>query len=150
MDHRGPVCTEHFYMIITINTHPNESATPVGLVDVPPTLLDYLGVPIPSSMHGFSLRGMMQNERSSHSRPPVFIETWQNEPKTIERELNRIAVIHQSHKLILDVKWNVYSLFDLARDPREKHNLLANPTLQSQKKFRELGGYLLGWRDIQR
>ena len=131
-------------------TQPTESHAPVGLVDIPPTLLDYLGLPIPPSMHGFSLRGTMQNEKGSLPRPPVFIETWQNEPKTIERELNRIAVIHGSHKLILDVKWNVFSLFDLGRDPREKHDLLQKPTRRSQQKLRELGGYLLGWQDIQR
>jgi len=120
--------------------------TPVGLIDLAPTLLDYVGVDIPPTMQGFSLRGMLEGEKTA--RPPVFIETWQNEPMSLDRELNRIAVVDDHHKLILDLDWNVFSLFDLRTDPREKHNLLQEHPDQVYRRFQQLGGYLLGWRDI--
>ncbi len=120
--------------------------TPVGLIDLAPTLLDYVGVEIPPTMHGFSLRGLLEGEKTP--RPPVFIETWQNEPMSLDRELNRIAVIEGHHKLILDLDWNVFSLFDLRADPREKHNLLQESPDHIYRRFQQLGGYLLGWRDI--
>ena len=120
--------------------------TPVGLIDIAPTLLDFVGIDIPPSMQGFSLRGLMEGTQAS--RPPVFIETWQNEPLSLARELNRIAVVDGHHKLILDLDWNLFSLFDLRSDPREKHNLLQEQPDQSHRRFQQLGGYLLGWRDI--
>ena len=131
-------------------TEVTEVSTPVGLMDIAPTLLDYLGIPIPNSMHGFSLRGMMQGEPGSQQRPPVFMQTWQNEPKTQRRELDKLAVVKGHYKLILDARWNVFSLFDLDDDPDEQINLLEDWTEQTHEKFLELGGYLLGWRDIPR
>jgi arylsulfatase A-like enzyme len=132
------------------DTEPKEINTPVGLIDIAPTLLDYLGVPIPNTIHGFSLRPLIEGEPRRRQRPPVFLQTWQNEPKSLEREIDRIAVVHGRHKLLLDLRWNVYSLFDLYADPREKRNLLEVPSPGSDEKFLKLGGYLLGWRDIQR
>ena len=124
---------------------------PVGLIDIAPTLLDYLGVPIPGSMQGFTLRPLLEHAPGDWQRPPVFMQTWQNLPRSIEREVEFIGVTDGHHKLIWNLKLNAYSLYDLDADPGERRSLIEEspPPPGTWEKFRELGGYLLGWWDLQ-
>jgi arylsulfatase A-like enzyme len=105
----------------------------VALLDVAPTILDLLGMPVPDSFRGRSLLPVVRGERAVAS-PRVPFETlyWKLEKKT---GLTRYGVRTETHKYVLDIVEEDggrvvrrESLFDLARDPREEENLLADPS----------------------
>lgn len=85
----------------------------VGLVDVPPTILEALGEPIPDDMSGRSLWGalMQGNEEAPTASVAGFMEHWRSVAsgrfKIIARPGNRIA------------------LYDLANDPGEQQDVSA-------------------------
>ena len=95
----------------------------VRLVDLYPTLLDLLGVPLPSQVHGMSLRPLLEG------RPwqsPLALSEYTN-VKDYERKSlrsSRYKLIHSSPKGLLPngPVDDLYELYDLTRDPMEKEN----------------------------
>jgi arylsulfatase A-like enzyme len=81
---------------------------PVALIDVFPTVLDYLQIPLGHRISGKSLRGEEQGR-------PVFSET--------SRFFNRRSAVADGHKLIWDKETDSVELYDLQEDPRERSNL---------------------------
>jgi arylsulfatase A-like enzyme len=128
-------------------TKGNEVETPVGLIDIAPTILGFLGIPIPDSMQGLTLHHIIQGRKKHFERPPVFMETWQD-ALTGERTLNLIGAVKGRHKLIMDVVNESISMYDLKSDPDEKKNLLGRQTDTSKDVLLKLGGYLYGWQQI--
>ncbi len=89
--------------------------TPVSLVDVAPTVLDLVGLPIPESMQGQSLVPLLRGEPNPEPRPILL-----DGSKT-----QRVAIVDGRYKLIRrdnpdGVAW---ILFDLQSDPGETLNL---------------------------
>jgi len=83
--------------------------SPVALVDVLPTLLDWLDLEAPLGVRGRSLLAEAAAPR------PIFLET---------QRLRRLrAVVHGDHKLIVDLDSGDAQLFDLAADPGERSDL---------------------------
>jgi arylsulfatase A-like enzyme len=99
-------------------------AAQVGLVDLPPTLLELVGLPSPEGMHGRSLapllRGQVAESRSAaaNSRPALL--------ETSRFDTNLIGLRRRGWKLLLDFGTGQESLFDLPTDPGEKQNLAAD------------------------
>ncbi len=130
-------------------TAPKVIRTPVGLIDIIPTIVDAVGEKIPSSMQGLTLLPAIRGGAAEFERPPVYLETWKDRVSGT-RTLDLIAVVHDHHKLIMDTLEKTFSLYDLKHDPKETANLLEHPSVKTDKLFYRLGGYLLGWRDIDR
>ncbi len=86
-------------------------AGPAQVIDLAPTILSLLELPIPAGMRGTDL-GPWLGGQSPSTLPPAFIELRQKR-----------AVIQGNHKLICDLGAGFCELYDLAADPGERHNL---------------------------
>jgi arylsulfatase A-like enzyme len=83
------------------------------LGDIMPTLLELAGLPVPETVDGRSLCG-------SARRPYLYGEHWEDERATR-------MIRDQQYKLIYYPVDNVRQLFDIDADPREQHDLAADP-----------------------
>lgn len=95
----------------------------VGHVDLVPTLLDLLGVPAPQTLHGKSLRSVLESQRSLEDND-VFIE-WETPDD------NPTHGIPGRWRTIISDDWKLNvttndraELYDLAADPQESTNLM--------------------------
>lgn len=105
-------------------------SAPVELVDVAPTLLGMLDRPVPASMRGDDLRPLALGRVESMG--PAFAGV------TYKR-----MVVRWPHKLIADLRFNLFQLYDLSRDPGERTNLAnTEPAL-----LEELRGEVYAWID---
>ena len=84
----------------------------VSSVDITPTVLDVLGLPIPSRMKGRSLLKLLSG--IEEPEPPAFSE---NEHRT------QVAIRTSTHKLIVDSERSSHQFFDLRSDPSEQRSL---------------------------
>ena len=83
---------------------------PVGLIDVYPTITEFVGTAAPDRARGTSLYDVA---RGRHRTPAdVFTET--------SRYANLRALIEGDHKLVLDVSTGGVVLFDRRTDPHER------------------------------
>jgi arylsulfatase A-like enzyme len=103
---------------------PGPRSTPVSHIDLAPTLLDLAGVPQPpSGFHGTSLAAALRdgNEPAAH---PVVMETPSGAPSGVQT-VSQAAIRDGSWKLITSLEDDTVAdaLYDLAVDPRERHNL---------------------------
>jgi arylsulfatase A-like enzyme len=85
----------------------------VRTMDVFPTILDAMGIPIPSGLDGVSLLGLARGGAA----PP---ETDVAPADFTYRPPDLRAVRRADRKLIVDVDQDAVSLFDLVRDPLER------------------------------
>lgn len=84
-------------------------AQPVESIDIAPTLLGLLGVDRPLSMRGNDLRGFLVHPE--RERGPVFSAV-----------IHKKMVVSWPHKLIADLRFGAYELYDLSKDPGERQN----------------------------
>lgn len=108
---------------------------PVRLVDLLPTILAALAVPVPSGLSGRSLLGQTTNQSTDRARetsPPTYFEA-------LSGQLNRgwaplFGVVDNNWKYI-DLP--IPELYDLGRDPKESTNL-ANEEVNRAAELRSL------------
>jgi choline-sulfatase len=116
------------------------SDLPVSSLDLPPTLLALAGVPAPDSWPGRDLTAALAGKLAVGE---AFAE-WSDEDSESFDRLAFRAVRTPTHKLI---HWKDPSrgdeLYDLAADPKEAHNLIADPA--AQEVLRDLRSRLLAW-----
>jgi membrane-anchored protein YejM (alkaline phosphatase superfamily) len=113
---------------------PRRVSEPVGVIDLAPSVLSYLGLePIP----GAEGRDLLRLVRVSR---PVFHETPLN---LVEVSFFAYAVTVDDWKYILDVRGNTVELYDLASDPTELRNLADD----RPDKAAELRAVLAEWLD---
>jgi arylsulfatase A-like enzyme len=116
------------------------SELPVSSMDLPPTLLSLAGVPVPDSWAGRDLVAALAGKLEVRE---AFAE-WSDEKSEKFGRLAFRAVRTPAHKLILwkdPARGN--ELYDLAADPAEAHNLIADPA--AQEVLRDLRSRLLSW-----
>ncbi len=101
-------------------------AAPVESIDVAPTLLATVGAPVPASMRGRDLRAVAGEPL------PVFSAV-----------LTKRMALKWPYKLIADLRFGLFELYDLARDPHERTNLAT----QDPAQLDQLRGYVYGWLD---
>lgn len=113
---------------------PKKVATPVGLVDVFPTILDLTGLEHPrDSLQGQSLLHTAASPESSDSRPIFTMLA----DRTAKPTHHLKGVILGHYKLIWDMTNDSEELFDLDSDPRERKNL-AKKKKKIARKLRTL------------
>jgi arylsulfatase A-like enzyme len=115
---------------------------PVGLIDVAPTVLDYLDIETPKSFQGRSLLPLIESGSTSMVLPPVISDSG-----------GRLGVFKRSvrgprYKLIESKdtgQWHEgppfgagFELYDLETDPQEQNNLYHPEHPEAQKLLRVL------------
>jgi HEAT repeat protein len=103
---------------------------PVELVDLAPTLLGMLDRPVPPAMRGDDLRPLALG-RIEHVGPAFSGVTYK-----------RMAV-RWPYKLVADLRFNLFQLYDLSADPRELTNLAS----RRPELLEELKGEIYAWID---
>lgn len=92
---------------------PHVISAPVELIDIAPTLLGLLDIPVPVRMRGTDLGPWLGTPPAPERRlPPAFAEV--NDKRMVVLGLE---------KLICDMNWGYCELYDLAKDPGEKQNI---------------------------
>jgi arylsulfatase A-like enzyme len=92
--------------------------TPVSLVDVLPTLLGLLGIPVPSGIDGIDLRPFWEAPGATGDQRPILAESG---PTFLADRLR--SVRRGRYKLLLDLGSDARELYDLTVDPAERHDL---------------------------
>jgi arylsulfatase A-like enzyme len=108
---------------------PRRLRTPVSHVDLVPTILDLLGQPLPTQLHGASLVPLLARGDTAPEEADVFIE-WNGptQPGAIG------SVAQPELRTIRRGRWKLnvhvsgeHELYDLADDPGELHNAFGDP-----------------------
>jgi arylsulfatase len=120
----------------------------VGHVDLCPTLLDLLGVPIPREMQGISLVPLLEGRY------------WQDQEGIISQQRNADALSERTTdwRLILQLRdnatWPLYpqragqvELYDLRADPEEAHNLWPATSQVARNAQETLSRQILRWKE---
>ena len=104
----------HVPLLVSVpGVPPGVVSDQVELIDVTPTVLNLLDIPVPARMRGTDLGPWLASPPAPASRlPPAFAE--------VE---DRRMVVYRDEKLICDLHWGFCAYYDLATDPREAHNL---------------------------
>ncbi len=98
----------------------------VALQDVMPTLLDIAGVPVPETVEGMSVLPLLEGE-------PAWREFVHGEHAACYAAENAMQYLTDGlEKYIWFPPTGEEQLFDLAKDPRECHNLAAEPEHESR------------------
>ncbi|MGC6415894.1 MAG: sulfatase-like hydrolase/transferase [Bradymonadia bacterium] len=109
--------------------------TPVSLLDVVPTVLDFAGVPIPTELPGRSLVPYGTADVSP-PRTPVYIEMLKDATHSERR-----VIVDWPWKLHYSITFNEYRLFDLSQDPQEEKDVVD----QHPEVFQRLQRRLRRW-----
>jgi arylsulfatase A-like enzyme len=110
----------------------HDRAEPVEQIDIPPTVLGLLSLPGFTGFQGYDALGELPEHRLR------FVVT--NGGFSHQRVL-----VHQGWKLIEDLRWKRYELYNLANDPQEKVDLSrAHPV-----RLEQMATWLYVWRDTQ-
>ena len=123
-------------LIIRVPGQPGRRVeTPVGLVDLAPTVLELSGIQPTRKLQGTSLVGWLFGNAPA-SRPPVFSEMVKD-----SKHSSRKVLIDWPWKLHHSVTYNYDELFNLAEDPAEKKNRIkTDPEVYGRLRER-----LFGW-----
>jgi choline-sulfatase len=97
--------------------YPRLSDIPAGLIDVAPTVLQFLGIPDPASFQGQSLLGLLVSRTSSPARG-VYSESLYAHDRLGFAPLRSLRVGERQY-----IDAPKPELYDLRRDPEELHNL---------------------------
>ena len=89
---------------------------PVSQIDFMPTILDYLGLPIPPKIHGRSMRPLVEGKQVAW-RDYAFCQ-----------RANRLRMLRTARwKYTVDLRGSILALYDLSKDPHEDKNLARDP-----------------------
>lgn len=94
----------------------------VSLVDIAPTILDYLNIPLPNYLEGRSLMPYLiaQKSKQENNKRAIFLETFS--PYFTYRWAPLFGIIMDDYKFI---KANTPELYSMKQDPGEENNLFS-------------------------
>jgi arylsulfatase A-like enzyme len=104
-----------------------------GAIDVMPTVLDVLGLPLPGQMQGTSLRGLWEGRPEAPRLPLSESLSTRNEKKGVRSSRYKYIVsstaaeVEQYGRTFIPDHPSARELYDLAVDPAEAVNLLRQP-----------------------
>jgi len=126
-----------------------------SLIDVPPTILDAAGLPIPSRMRGRSLAPLASGAASTGWPEEIFMQISEDHiGRALRTKRWKYEVWVPSDKRwsgcaeAASPSYREYHLYDLDRDPFEKHDLVRDPACDGvraelrerlKKRIREAG-----------
>ncbi len=110
-------------------------AAPVGLVDVAPTLAGLLGIEPPPAWRGASLLSFLEEKGASPPRRRIFAETFY--PRLHFGWSDLASLIDARHHLIAGP---ALELYEVASDPQERRDVLAQERRVYAEMARELAG----------
>ena len=111
-------------LLVGPGVEPGLNEVGASLIDLAPTLCEYLDLEIPAIMEGIPVQALtVEGDRV------LFSET--------DRIRHRRAAMDEHHKVILDMESGEVSMFDLVDDPRETQDLADNPKLRGQRALLE-------------
>ena len=109
---------------------PRRVSQPVELIDVAPTLLSMADLPPPSSMRGSDLRPLLAGEEFDPG--PAFSAV-----------SHLRMVVDWPYKLVANLRFGLYELYDLEHDPHERVNLAS----QDETRKDALAAEIYAWLD---
>jgi arylsulfatase len=112
----------------SVDTEPRRLDGPVQLIDVMPTVLDYLGIEPPGAPQGRSLRPLIEGHDASGRR--IYARNI---------DATQYAIVEGTWKLVYEAESRNTKLFDLAADPAEAQ------ARTDDEKTAELLANLLEW-----
>ena len=113
--------------------------SPVGLIDIVPTIYQYMGLKMPDGLEG---KALDLNRGDSIANRPIFTETFN--PQRARPNVRPIAfrsIISGNWKLIYDQIKNSNQVYNLSEDPHERNDLSG----QRSEQKRVLKGLLSKW-----
>lgn len=111
----------------------------VNGVDIMPTILDYLGVPIPEGIHGRSLRPFIEGKPDDGA--PGFSERTFGQGKNVGIQR---TIRTKEWKYVYNTRWEC-ELYNLREDPGETQNRINDRGCRNV--LRELHGQLKQWME---
>jgi arylsulfatase A-like enzyme len=108
---------------------------PVSLVDLLPTVLDVLELPVPAQLQGTSLLPLMRGRRSA---PAAIVASLARFPALQSRSIRsgRWKYVHRY------AEPREHMLFDLEADPQERNNLIDSRPTKARELARALTGFV--------
>lgn len=92
-------------------------------IDIPPTILDLIDIPVPSWMEGRSLVPLMRGEKVKEKRPVFSMALKMNKDRKYQIVKGTIAIWQGDYKLIYYLENKKTLLFNLKEDPEELKNI---------------------------
>ena len=122
---------------------PQRVTAPASILDVAPTVLGLLGLPVPDGYRGYDWSAVL----ATGAEPPAGRTLWFQAHKgavvdveaTARTRLGGLigfAVLHEGVKEIVKPGRRVHELFDLGKDPRETNNLNGDGYQPSERLHR--------------
>ncbi len=109
-----------------------QSGTQIGElvqnIDFAPTFTDLANVSIPAEMQGESLLPLLRGEHPADWRESIYYRYYESPSEHIVPR--HFGVRTERYKLIRYFEIDEWELFDLEKDPREMHNVYADPEYQ--------------------
>lgn len=130
---KGPYHYEDAIKVPFISSFPTKitagvrSSSLLSLVDITPTVLDFLGIEIPIEMTGVSQKEVLCGSAIA-ARDWIICEN-----KHERNNLNMRTYVNQRYKITVYQKHKFGDLYDLENDPLELNNLWDNPDYQTLK-----------------
>ncbi len=116
-------------MLITTGEHFNgsENHRLGGLIDIAPTILHLLDIPVPAQWEGISLFG---NKQKTHT---FFLGPFSD---------FLVGSRFENWKIIYDATNNAYDLYDLSKDSKELNNVAAQYPEIIKREYEMLAGWI--------
>ena len=105
---------------------------PVSTLDIPATVLDYMGVSPGGEMHGRSLKGLVDG-KDGEGRDFAYNE-WDINASRCGVALDLRMARTRTHKLTIETGSSTGELYDLKSDPHEMDNLFDDDGARSVRK----------------
>jgi hypothetical protein len=113
---------------------------PVRLLDVAPTILDFVDIEPPTDFEGVSIRPLLEGEGQRRERGGGLVPQDVAYAEALMHGRERKCVMAYPWKLVYEMGTETEDLFNLAEDPREMENLMA----ENPAKVSELNDLLFG------
>ena len=123
------------FIVLGPDIRPARHEVLANVVDVTPTALDLLGLPVPAYMQGFSLASILRGGGN-----PDSIPAWRFAELGRGKELR--SNFADTHHLILDMEKDDPKFYDLVKDPQEQENIARTESARAAAHTQELTAFM--------